>query len=181
MYNYFNDNRKHKVFVSYYHKDDQKYKDYIDNNFKDIMINKSVMDNDIDSDNSDGYIKRLIREDYISDSSVVVVLVGKNTKTRKHVDWEIYAGLRGSVNGNSGLIGILLPEMKRSDNKYAYDDIPARLADNIKSGYSKMYNWDDAMRNFKGIIDETFENRIKFKDKIDNSRKQMQNNTTGWN
>ena len=59
MYNYFNDSGKHKVFVSYYHKDDQKYKNYIDNNFKDIMINKSVMDNDIDSDNSDEYIKRL--------------------------------------------------------------------------------------------------------------------------
>lgn len=84
MYNYFNDSPKHKVFVSYYHKDDQKYKNYIDNNFKDIMINKSVMDNDIDSDNSDEYIKRLIRENYISDSSVVVVLVGRNTKTRKH-------------------------------------------------------------------------------------------------
>ena len=86
MYNYFNDRPKRKVFVSYYHKDDQKYKNYIDNNFKDIMINKSVMDNDIDSDNSDEYIKRLIRENYISDSSVVVVLVGRNTKTRKHVD-----------------------------------------------------------------------------------------------
>ena len=65
MYNYFNNIQKHKVFISYYHKDDQKYKNYIDDNFKDIIINKSVMDNDIDSDNSDEYIKRLIREDYI--------------------------------------------------------------------------------------------------------------------
>lgn len=79
------------------------------------------------------------------------------------------------------MIGILLPEMQRSDNKYSYDDIPARLADNIKSGYSKMYNLDDAMRNFKAIIDEAFENRIRLKDNIDNARKQMQNNTTGWN
>lgn len=179
MYNYFND--KHKVFVSYYHKDDQKYKNYIDNNFKDIIINKSVMDNDIDSDNSDEYIKRLIREDYISDSSVIVVLVGKNTKTRKHIDWEMYAGLRGSINGNSGLVGILLPEMQRIDNKYYYDDIPDRLADNIKSGYCKMYNWDYAIRNFKLIIDEAFENRIKLKNNIDNTRVQMKINTTGWN
>lgn len=181
MYNYFNDSGKHKVFVSYYHKDDQKYKDYIDNIFKDIMINKSVMNNDIDSDNSDEYIKRLIREEYISDSSVAIVLVGKNTKTRKHVDWEIYAGLRGSINGNSGLIGILLPEMQRADNTYSYGDIPARLADNIKSGYSKMYNWEYAMSNFKTIIDEAFENRKKLKNNIDNTRIQMQNNTTGWN
>lgn len=32
------------------------------------MINKSVMNNDIASENSDQYIKRLIREEYISDS-----------------------------------------------------------------------------------------------------------------
>lgn len=37
------------------------------------------------------------------------------------------------------------------------------------------------MRNFKAIIDEAFENRIRLKDNIDNTRKQMQNNTTGWN
>ena len=180
MYNYFNNIQKHKVFISYYHKDDQKYKNYIDDNFKDIIINKSVMDNDIDSDNSDEYIKRLIREDYISDSSVVIVLVGKNTKTRKHVDWEIYTGLRGSVNGNSGLVGILLPELQSNNNQYYYEDIPSRLADNIKSGYSKMYDWNYAINNFKSIIDEAFENRIKLKDKMDNSRNQMQNNTTGW-
>ena len=97
------------------------------------------------------------------------------------MDWEIYAGLRGSINGNSGLIGILLPEMQRANNTYSYDDIPARLADNIKSGYSKMYNWDYAMSNFKIIIDEAFENRKKLKNNIDNTRIQMQNNTTGWN
>lgn len=171
-------NIKHKVFTSYYHKDDQEYKDYIDENFNKIIINKSVMDNDINSDNSDEYVKRLIREDYISDSSVIIVLVGKNTKTRKHVDWEIYAGLRGSIHGNSGLIGILLPEMGK---RYSYDDIPARLADNIKSGYSKMYSWDYAISNFKEIIEDAFQNRIKLKDKIDNHRQQMQRNTTGWN
>lgn len=180
MYNYCNNVTKHKVFVSYYHSDDQVYKNYIYDNFKDKIINKSVMNNDINSDNGDEYIKRLIREDYISDSSVVVVLVGKNTKTRKHVDWEIYAGLRGSINGNSGLIGILLPEMENYNNTYSYEDIPSRLADNIKSGYSKMYNWDYAMNHFDEIINEAFQNRITLKNKIDNSRKQMQINTTGW-
>lgn len=71
--------------------------------------------------------------------------------------------------------------MQKTDNTYCYDDIPARLADNIKSGYSKMYNWNDAMKNFRTIIDEAFENRKKLESNIDNTRKQMQNNTTGWN
>ena len=64
-----------------------------------------------DPDKSDEYIKRLIREDKVSDSSVVIVLVGPNTRKRKHVDWEIYAGLRSSVNGSYGLVGIMLPEL----------------------------------------------------------------------
>ena len=70
--------------------------------------------------------------------------------------------------------------MQSNNNQYYYEDIPARLADNIKSGYSKMYDWNYAINNFKLIIDEAFENRIKLKNKIDNSRNQMQNNTTGW-
>ena len=75
-----------------------------------------------DPDDSDEYIKRLIREDKISDSSVIVVLVGNNTKNRKHVDWEIYAGLRASINGNAGLIGIMLPSVNKTyDGKYSYN------------------------------------------------------------
>ena len=104
MYGY--NNQKHKVFLSFYHRDDQKYKDYIDKNLSGNIINKSVFAGEYDPDNSDEYIKRLIREEKVSDSSVVIVLVGPNTKNRKHVDWEIYAGLRASINGNAGLVGI---------------------------------------------------------------------------
>ena len=87
MYGYCN-KEKHKVFISFYHHDDEKYKEYIDKYLSGNIINKSVMDGEYDPDNSDEYIKRLIREDKVSDSSVIVVLVGANTKGRKHVDWE---------------------------------------------------------------------------------------------
>ena len=102
---YYYGQQKHKVFISFYHHDDQHYKEYIDRNLSSNIINKSVVDGEYDPDNSDLYIKRLIREEKVSDSSVVVVLVGPNTKKRKHVDWEIYAGLSASVNalGSSGL------------------------------------------------------------------------------
>ena len=77
------------------------------------------------------------REDKISDSSVIVVLVGSNTRKRKHVDWEIYAGLRASIKGNSGLVGVLLPELPLvSNGKYYIEDLPGRLRDNVESGYS---------------------------------------------
>ncbi|MBR4330820.1 MAG: TIR domain-containing protein, partial [Candidatus Riflebacteria bacterium] len=115
--------------------------------------------------------------DKISDSSVVVVLVGPNTRRRKHVDWEIYAGLKPSINGNSGLIGVLLPEFPLLPlNNFNYSDLPARLADNNKSGYANIYTWNDFINKFDSIIQKAFENRITLKDKIDNSRIQMKRN-----
>lgn len=53
---------KRKTFLSYYHNDDQIYKEYFENLFDDLIINKSLQDNDIDSDNSDEYVKQLIQK-----------------------------------------------------------------------------------------------------------------------
>ena len=168
---------KHKVFISFYHHDDQGYKDYIDKYLSSNIINKSVMDGEYETDDSDEYIKRLIREEKVSDSSVVVVLVGPNTRKRKHIDWEIYAGLRPGTNGNSGLVGVLLPEFPLSqDFKYNPNDLPARLWDNVHSGYAKLYTWDIFVDNFIGVINEAFNNRIKLKEKVENSRLQMKRN-----
>ncbi len=182
QYNYYARKKEelHKVFISYYHKDDQFYRDKFEKNFGHLFISKSVKPGDIDSDLSDDYIKRLIQDDYISDSSVVLVLVGAKTKCRKHVDWEISAGLNKKVGGYSGLIGILLPTFTfDSDGKsYYYRDIPARLADNIKSEFAEIYKWDwvcGSDDRIKNAIETAFNNRVDKKEKIDNSRKQFEN------
>ncbi len=174
---YTNQVHKHKTFISFYHYDDQRYKNYLDRCFRGIEINKSVNDGEYNPDNSDDYIKRLIREDKISDSSVIVVLVGPNTRKRKHVDWEIYAGLEQRIKGNSGLVGVLLPEFPMtSGNSYRYEDLPGRLADNVKSGYADIYTWDFFINNYFAIVDDAFQNRIKRRNQIDNRRLQMQRN-----
>lgn len=175
MYGYYA--QRHKVFISFYRHHDQVYKNYIDRYLSSNIINKSVMKGEYCTDNSDKYIKCLIREAKISDSSVVVVLVGPNTKNRKHVDWEIYAGLRPSINGNSGLIGIFLPTVHKTPNGgYYYADVPARLADNIKSRYADSYDWDYAISHFDAIIEKAFNNRESRRNLIDNSRPQMKRN-----
>ncbi len=176
MSNYFRQS-KHKVFISFYHHDDQVYKEFIDNYLSANIINKSVYDGEYNTDSSDEYIKRLIREDKVSDSSVILVLVGKNTRKRKHVDWEIYAGLRDSVNGSSGLVAILLPGLTRTKKgEFFLEELPGRLADNVVSGYAKCYDWGYAIRHFYEIIDEAYKNRVILKYKKDNSRIQMQRN-----
>jgi len=167
---------KHKVFISYYHQDDQYYKVLFENRFSHVFINKSVKPGDIATDNSDEYIKTLIREDYVSDSSVLLVLVGPNTKSRKHVDWEIYAGLDKKANGYSGLLGILLPNFLMSYDVHGnVNCLPPRLADNVKSGYAKIYKWDEACANdftIRKYVHEAFERRITEANRIKNGRLQ---------
>ncbi|WP_400245956.1 TIR domain-containing protein [Niallia sp. JL1B1071] len=178
--NIVNKTSRHKTFISYYHKDDQFYKNEFENRFGHIFINKSVSNGEIDTDLSTNYIKRLIQKEYITDTSVLVVLIGPNTRCRKHVDWEISAALNKKVGGYSGLIGILLPEFPlTSEGKYYYEDIPPRLADNIESGYANIYTWDwvcASESRIKKAVDDAFQNRISKLERINNSLKQFQRN-----
>jgi hypothetical protein len=168
---------KHKVFVSYYHRDDQFYKATFDYIFNNTFINKSVAQGEINTDISTEYIKRLIREDFISDASVIIVLIGPNTYGRKHIDWEISASLDKKVNGRSGLFGLILPEHEAYGQKqYRPDSIPARLHDNVKAGYAKIYQWTTDSNIIKQCVEIAFNDRVNLCASADNSRVQMKYN-----
>ena len=181
---------RHRVFISYHHKNDDNYKEEFETKFKNLFINESVQDGEYDSELSDRYVKRLIQENNISLSTVVVVLIGAETYKRKHVDWEISAGLTEKVGGRSGLIGIILPSYydnpvnkKLKVGKYYDSTIPARLNDNIKTKYAKIYKWEDASRinnsgeyYIKDWINAAFDRKNNESDKIENSRLQMEEN-----
>jgi len=171
---------KHKVFLSYYHQDDQVQKFVFQRDFGHLFVPKSVSIGDIDSDLSTEYIKRLIREGYIMDSSVLMVLVGPKTRCRKHVDWEISAALSKQAGGYCGLLGILLPSFPLMDNgNYRYDQVPPRLADNVAAGYANIYTWAWLTQMDSRVthaIQEAFDRRVSHTHCIDNSRTQMQRN-----
>lgn len=172
---------RRKVFISYYHRDDQNYRNYLESHFKHLFIGKSVPPGDIDTDISTEYIKTLIQRDYISDASVLLVLIGPKTLCRKHVDWEISAALNKKVGGYSGVAGILLPTFPLLQNgNYSYDAVPQRLADNIKTGYASVWRWDYAIAsdaNMRQVIEKAFNKRVDPAARIDNSRLQMGRNT----
>lgn len=48
---------------------------------------------DIDPQSSPKKIFKTIREEYLKDSDITIVILGKHTKCRKHIDWEIAASL----------------------------------------------------------------------------------------
>ena len=103
---------KHKVFISYHHDNDQGHREAL-TDFNDkygIFIDASVDAGDIDDELDDEAIREKIRDEYLQDSSVTIVLVGTETRRRKHVDWEIYSSMyNGAVNKQSGILVINLP------------------------------------------------------------------------
>ena len=102
----------HKVFISYHHDLDQDYKNYLvwmGAEYK-IFLDRSVDTGDISEDLSDESIRTKIRDEYLRDSTVTIVLVGLETKRRKHIDWEIYSSMiDGQVNKKSGILVVSLP------------------------------------------------------------------------
>ena len=103
---------RHKVFISYHHTNDQWAKDRLIelNNQYDIFIDCSVDTGDIPDDWDDQKIRAEIRDHYLQDSIVTILLVGTETKNRKHIDWELYSSMfDGAVNKKSGIVVIMLP------------------------------------------------------------------------
>lgn len=164
--------KRHKVFVSYHHANDQYYRDLFEELFADIyeiMISKSVQIGDIDENLSTDTIRQKIRDEYLQDSTVTVVLIGTETWKRKHVDWEIGSSIRHTeYNHRSGLLGILLPsyrcdygnlwetEFAENGGLYNPHNIPPRLYDNIQCGFAKIYNWSDDPKEVQDWIHEAF-------------------------
>lgn len=182
---------KHKVFVSFHH-EDEIYRREFDKLFGDHFISVSVETGDIDPGNDDEYVKRIIQQHNITHSTVLFALYGARTHTRKHVDWEIAAGLNKKVGGHKGLSVVLLPSFPvapyDAQGRYAphliYPFLHPRTADNLANGYAELYFWPGLFINYPGvrqvamneIIDVAFTKRKSHAHLIDNSHPQYQQN-----
>lgn len=131
---------RRKIFVSYHHRGDQQYYNEFSRIFHDgyQLITDNSLERAVDSGDVD-YIMRRIREEHLHGSSCTVVLCGANTPNRKYVDWEILA----SLNQGMALIGVGLPGIIGFPNGGTAK--PARLQDNINSGYAEWMMWNDLM------------------------------------
>ena len=173
---------RHKVFISF-HQDDQKYKKRFAQMMKGNVVDKSVEDGDIDDQNvKTTTIRQKIRDEFIADATVTVVLIGPCTWQRKHVDWEIGSSLRDTEkNPRCGLLGILLP--KHPDfGKEEYDPhlIPPRLADNCEGDdpYACLYDWNSQAVDIRQWIHRAFKRRKRTPDP-NNKSQQFRRNRRG--
>ena len=127
---------RHKCFISY-HVDDRAAVQRFLKEFDDVFIAKELgvtdADDFIDTEDED-YALRRIRELYLTDSTVTLVMWGKCTKFRKYVDWEIASSLRNDPNNKrSGLLGINLKSQRKTGNA------SSRFNDNWDSDDAKDY------------------------------------------
>lgn len=176
----------HRVFVSYHHELDESYKKIFELRFGNAagtLVATGVELGDIDPNLSAETIRTKIRDEYLRDSSVTVVLVGELTWQRKHVDWEISSTLRDSkLHARGGLLGILLPayHAAQSGGERRRDDlhtIPPRLHDNLEGGYAKLYDWSEDASDVQTWIHEAYLRRDKVEP--DNSRGLFGKNHSG--
>lgn len=155
---------RHKVFVSYHHKNDQKYRDRFEKLFSekyDIIESRSVEDGDINPNIHTDTVRRIIRDDYLQDSTVTVVLIGAETWKRKHVDWEISASISQTRSSDrSGLLGIFLPtHPDYGKEKCAPCIMPQRLYRNVKCKYAALYDWSTDPNKVQAWIHDAFKRR----------------------
>ncbi|HNQ78128.1 MAG TPA: TIR domain-containing protein [Acidobacteriota bacterium] len=155
---------KHKTFISYHHENDEDYKTLFRKMFADyyeVFISMAVEEGDIDPNLPSDTIRQKIRDEYLRDTTVTVVLVGSDTWRRKHIDWEISSSIRDTrLNPRSGLLGILLPTYPRASmTNYNPYTIPPRLYDNVKCGYAKLHNWTNNPDDIREWIQDAFDKR----------------------
>jgi hypothetical protein len=173
------DPTRHKCFVSYHHADQDEAEAFIDA-YGDVFIARAIgvsdEDDFIDSDDTE-YVMRRIRELYLTDSTVSVVLIGKCTWARRYADWEIASSLRNDPNNTrNGLLGITLKSIADYSGKRA----PDRLNDNLDSDDAKAYarwiKYPTSAASLRGWIDDAYNARTQRAALLDNSRELFKNN-----
>lgn len=166
------DATRHKCFISYHVDDIDEVTTFLDDFGSEFIarsVGVTVEDDFVDSDDDD-YIKRRIRDKYLTDSTVTIVLLGQCTWSRKFVDWEISSSLRNdAANKRSGLLAIPLPSMNNRSR------LPDRIKDNWVEGdsdesYALYRSYPTTATTIRNAIDAAFSARDSKGNKVDNSR-----------
>jgi hypothetical protein len=96
---------RHKCFVSFHRADHASvvaFKRHFDDVQDTFIFRGQEMPEDIIRSNDDDYVMGRIRERFLKDSTVTIVLVGACTWARKFVDWEVQASLRRPSSDRAG-------------------------------------------------------------------------------
>ncbi len=171
---------KRKVFISYHHDDQREVDEFIDrfsrreSIFIPKMLGSGGMGTDLINSTNPTYVMSQIRQRYLQDSTVTIVLVGSCTHSRRYVDWELKASLTQGTYTPNGVMGIILPSQGGNA------DLPSRLNDNWNEGntncYAKYWIYPRSSGELAGWIEDAFNARTSRSHLITNSQSMMRYN-----
>ncbi len=166
------DSTRHRCFVSYHVADTAEVETFLDNfgsEFLGTCVGITERDDFINSAEPE-YIKRRIRELYLANTTVTIVLLGQCTWSRQFVDWEISSTLRDDPkNARSGLLAIPLP----SKNGSAV--LPPRVHDNfdpenLDKSYARFLRYPNSPWEMRRWIEMAYQNRFDKSKVVNNTR-----------
>jgi hypothetical protein len=154
---------RRKCFVSYHQRDLVAVNRFIDRFGPRNFIKRGItLPADVINSSNTDYVLRRVRELYIQDSTVTIVLIGGCTWARRFVDWEIQASLRRPANGHpNGLIGILLDSRTRAR-------LPPRFKLNRDSGYAQYHYYPRDAATLAAWIEDAYQARTARRSRINN-------------
>ncbi|PHR74173.1 MAG: hypothetical protein COA67_02060 [Lutibacter sp.] len=171
---------KRRVFISHFRGDKTEVDNFINyfanqlGLFTPYVLGANDNDEFIDSTDTD-YVMSKIREKYLQDSTVTIVLMGSCTHSRRYVDWEIKSSLRQGNYIPNGLLGIVLP----SQNNSAH--LPPRFEknwNNENNCYSRYRSYPSSGSQLGEFIDDAFNARTTRSNLIVNPQEMMKYNSS---
>ena len=170
---------RRKCFISYHHADRAAVNQFI-HDFDpthDCFIARGLgeeMPGDVIQSTNTDYVMSKIRERFLSDSTVTIVLMGGCTWSRRYVDWEIQTSLRrGQTATPNGLLGIKLRTFTR---------FPPRFENNLSSDwprvdcYARHMDYPTSTRALSDAIEAAYARRTTHDHLIVNPRDRMSYN-----
>ncbi|AAT75677.1 unknown protein [Mesoplasma florum L1] len=156
-----------KVFISYWHSGHQIQKDELEKTVRASRnINNSVHIGDINENLPTERIYQIIRDDYLKDSQVTIVLLGLHTNHRKHIDREIASSIRETfLNPRNGLVILVMPEMVPYVSAGTWNSeriCGPRISKNIKNNYAVFDYYHNVINNpskLNELIEKAYLNR----------------------
>lgn len=168
---------KRRCFISYHHADELATRHFIQtfSTSGQVFTSRALgieLEPDIVNSSDTDYVLRRIRERYLANTSVTIVMIGRCTRSRRYVDWEIAASLRNMPGGPAnGLLGIKLPSYVNGDG------YPDRLNANLlpppvlpgQECYARAINYPASAQELATAIEAAYQRRQLVSHLIDNS------------
>ncbi len=173
---------RRRCFISYRHADQREVDQFIRDfdHEADTFIARGLgneMRGEVVQSTNTDYVMRRIRELYLSNSTVTLLMLGKCTWARPYVDWELQASLRfGETAVPNGLLGIKLPSYPDQGGLF-----PKRFNDNLRGEaqadcYARHMKYPATTQSLVNAIEAAFQRRQTHSHLIVNPRERMHNN-----